>query len=41
MAESKYGKYICTELKKNIKLPEFKGDQKIVQGMVGGKRPPL
>ena len=24
MAESKYGKYICTELKKNIKLPGFR-----------------
>jgi hypothetical protein len=24
MAESKYGKYICTELKENIKLPGFR-----------------
>jgi hypothetical protein len=41
MAESKYGKYICTELKKNIKLPSFKGDQVIVQGKAYGTRPPL
>ena len=41
MPDSKYGKYICTELKKNIKLPEFKGDQKIVQGDKGSVRPPL
>jgi hypothetical protein len=41
MTESKYGKYICTELKKNIKLPGFKGDQVIRQGAVNGVRPPL
>jgi hypothetical protein len=41
MAESKYGKYICTELKKDIKLPGFKGEQVIRQGTLDGKRVPL
>jgi hypothetical protein len=41
MPESKYGKYICTELKKDIKLPGFKGNQVIRQGTVDGKRVPL
>jgi hypothetical protein len=41
MAASKYGKYICTELKQNIKLPSFKGDQVIKQGKASGVRPPL
>jgi hypothetical protein len=41
MAESKYGKYICTDLKKDIKLPSFKGDQVITQGVVNGVRSPL
>ena len=39
MAESKYGKYICTELKPNVNLPDFKGDQVIVgQGYENGVR---
>ena len=32
MAESKYGKYICTELKHIEKMPDYKGPQKIGQG---------
>jgi hypothetical protein len=40
MAESKYGKYICTELKKDIKLPEFRAGERdrLGQGEVNGHR---
>jgi len=40
MAESKYGKYIITELKKDIKLPGFRaGEQDLLgQGEFEGKR---
>ena len=39
MKESKYGKYICTDLKTDIKLPDFKGDQVISgQGYENGVR---
>lgn len=38
MAKSKYGKYICTELKQGVVMPGFKGDQKIGQGYVDGYR---
>jgi hypothetical protein len=38
MAESKYGKYICTELKKEIQLPGFRAGPSIGQGMVNGVR---
>lgn len=41
MAESKYGKYICTELKQGVVMPGFKGDQKIGQGYRDGYRMPL
>ena len=42
MKESKYGKYICTELKTDIKLPGFKGDQVIRgQTLVNGARLPM
>ena len=38
MAESKYGKYICTELKQGVVMPGFKGDQQIGQGYRDGYR---
>jgi len=40
MAKSKYGKYICTELKKNIELPGYRAGERemLGQGTVGGKR---
>ncbi len=40
MAKSKYGKYICTELKKNIDLPGYRAWEKemIGQGEVAGTR---
>ena len=40
MAESKYGKYICTELKANIQLPGFRAGERnmLGQGEVDGKR---
>ena len=40
MAESKYGKYICTELKKDIKLPGYRDFETtmIGQGKVEGLR---
>ena len=38
MAESKYGKYICTELKQGVVMPGYKGPQKIGQGYVDGYR---
>jgi hypothetical protein len=38
MAESKYGKYIVTELKENIELPGFRRGEKIGQGLVDGVR---
>ncbi len=41
MAESKYGKYICTELKQGVVMPGYKGPQKIGQGYVDGYRMPL
>jgi hypothetical protein len=41
MAKSKYGKYICTELKQGVVMPGFKGDQKIGQGYRDGFRMPL
>ena len=39
--ESKYGKYICTELKKGVKMPGYKGPQVIGQGYRDGYRMPL
>jgi mannose-6-phosphate isomerase-like protein (cupin superfamily) len=41
MAESKYGKYICTDLKKGVVMPGYKGPQTIGQGMLDGYRRPL
>ena len=41
MAESKYGKYICTELKQGVVMPGFKGPQTIGQGYLDGYRRPL
>ena len=41
MAESKYGKYICTELKQGVVMPGFKGPQSIGQGYLDGYRRPL
>jgi hypothetical protein len=41
MSKSKYGKYICTELKQGVVMPGFKGDQKIGQGYRDGYRMPL
>ena len=41
MAESRYGKYICTELKQGVVMPGFKGPQTIGQGYVDGFRRPL
>lgn len=41
MAESKHGKYICTELKQGVLMPGFKGPQTIGQGYVDGYRRPL
>jgi hypothetical protein len=41
MAETKYGKYICTELKQGVVMPGFKGPQTIGQGYVDGFRRPL
>jgi len=38
MAKSKYGKYICTDLKQGVVMPGFKGDQKIGQGYRDGYR---
>jgi len=40
MPESKYGKYIQTELKQNIKLPGFRGREapSIGQGLLNGQR---
>jgi hypothetical protein len=38
MAESKYGKYICTELKQGVVMPGYKGPQKIGQGYIDGYR---
>jgi len=38
MADSKYGKYIVTELKQNIELPGFRRGQEIGQGLVDGVR---
>jgi hypothetical protein len=38
MGESKYGKYICTELKKEIQLPGFRAGPSIGQGEVNGVR---
>ena len=37
MAESKYGKYICTELKQGVVMPGFKGPQTIGQGYLDGQ----
>jgi hypothetical protein len=41
MAESKYGKYICTDLKQGVVMPGFKGPQTIGQGYLDGHRRPL
>ena len=41
MAESKYGKYICTDLKQGVVMPGYKGPQTIGQGMMDGFRRPL
>jgi hypothetical protein len=38
---SKYGKYICTDLKQGVVMPGFKGPQTIGQGYVDGLRRPL
>jgi hypothetical protein len=38
MADTKYGKYICTELKQGVVMPGYKGPQKIGQGYVDGYR---
>ena len=40
MVESKYGKYICTELKKNIELPGYRAFERghLGHGEVEGKR---
>jgi hypothetical protein len=38
MAESGYGKYICTELKQGVVMPGFKGPQTIGQGYLDGFR---
>jgi hypothetical protein len=39
MEETKYGKYICTELKKNISLPVYRrGGQPIGEGDLEGSR---
>ena len=40
MAESKYGKYICTDLKEGVAMPGFKhgGKQTIGQGYLDGYR---
>ena len=38
MAESKYGKYIVTELKKNIKLPSFRAGEVLEEAKPGEKR---
>jgi len=41
MAESRYRKYICTELKQGVVMPGFKGPQTIGQGYLDGYRRPL
>ena len=38
MTESKYGKYIVTELKKNIKLPSFRSGEVLEEAKPGEKR---
>ena len=38
MAESKYGKYIVTELKKNIQLPSFRSDKPGQEPQPSGQR---
>jgi hypothetical protein len=38
MAESKYGKYIVTELKEDIQLPDFRQREEIGQGPLDGAR---
>jgi len=38
MTGSKYGKYIVTELKKNIELPDFRPKENIGQGELDGVR---
>ena len=38
MAESKYGKYICSDLKEGVVMPGFKGPQTIGQGYLDGYR---
>jgi hypothetical protein len=39
--KSKYGKYICTDLKQGVVMPGFKGPQTIGQGFLDGFRRPL
>jgi len=41
MVGSKYGKYICTELKQGVVMPGYKGPQTIGQGYLDGYRRPL
>lgn len=41
VTKSKYGKYICTDLKQGVVMPGFKGPQTIGQGYVDGYRRPL
>jgi hypothetical protein len=38
MAKSRYGKYICTDLKQGVVMPGFKGPQTIGQGYIDGYR---
>ena len=38
MAESRYGKYICTQLKEGVVMPGFKGPQIIGRGYEDGYR---
>lgn len=41
MPASKYGKYICTDLKQGVVMPGYKGPQTIGQGYLDGFRRPL
>ena len=41
ITKSRYGKYICTDLKQGVVMPGFKGPQTIGQGYVDGYRRPL
>jgi hypothetical protein len=41
LADSKYGKYICTDLKQGVVMPGYKGPQTIGQGYLDGFRRPM